>query len=88
MESILVLPIFIFTILLYNFAVKKRFRILSILSSNLAFISGLFVFIILIKVIYWVLPKKFFVNLIIYLASIKALAIWNYILTIFFIIIF
>lgn len=88
MEAILVIPIFIFTVLLYNFAIKRNLRILSILSSNLAFISWIFVFFILIKVIYWLLPKKFFANLITYLASIKALAIWNYILTIFWIIIF
>lgn len=88
MEAILILPILLFTILLYNFAIKRRLRILSILSSNLAFISGIFAFYIFIKVIYWILPKKFFANLITYLASIKALAIWNYILTIFGIILF
>lgn len=88
MEAILILPILLFTVLLYNFAIKRRFRILSILASNLALISGIFTFYILIKVIYWILPHKFFANLIIYLASIKALAIWNYLLTIFWIILF
>jgi hypothetical protein len=83
MESILIFPILIFTILLYNFAIKRRLRILSILASNLALISGLFAFFILIKVIYWILPHKFFANVITYLASIKALAIWNYVLTLF-----
>lgn len=88
MEAILILPILIFTIFLYNFSLKRRFRVLSILASNLALISWLFAFFILIKVIYWILPKKFFANLITYLASIKALAIWNYLLTIFGIILF
>ena len=88
MESILIFPILIFTILLYNFAIKRRLRILSILASNLALISGLFAFFILIKVIYWILPHKFFANVITYLASIKALAIWNYVLTIFWILLF
>ena len=88
MESILIFPILIFTVLLYNFAIKRRLRILSILASNLALISGLFAFFILIKVIYWILPHKFFANVITYLASIKALAIWNYVLTIFGILLF
>ena len=88
MEAILILPILLFTVLLYNFAIKRKLRILSILASNLALIAGLFSFYILIKVVYWVLPKKFFANLITYLASIKALAIWNYLLTIFGLILF
>lgn len=88
MEAILILPILLFTVLLYNFAIKRRLRILSILAANLALISGIFTFFILIKVIYWILPKKFFANLITYLASIKALAIWNYLLTMFGLILF
>lgn len=88
MELVLLVPIFLLSVFLYNFSLKRNKKILMILSSNLTFITGLFLFVVLIKVIYWVIPKKFFANLLAYLASIKALAVWNYILTIFGLILF
>ena len=88
MEMVLILPIFFVALFLYNFALNRKKRILSILASNLSLLSGIFVFYILIKVIYWLLPKKFLVNIFEYLASIKLLAVWNYLLVIFGILLF
>jgi hypothetical protein len=88
MEMILILPLFFIAAFLYSFALKRKKRILSILSSNLSLITGVFTFYILVKVVYWIIPKKFLANVFEYLASMKLLAIWNYLLVIFGILIF
>lgn len=88
MEMILIVPLFLLAIILYNFALKRNRRVLTILASHLSFITGIFTFYIFIKVVYWLLPKKFLVNVFEYLASMKLLAIWNYILVIFGILLF
>ena len=88
MEMILILPLFFVSVFLYGFALKKKKIILSILFSNLSLITWIFTFYILIKVIYWLIPKKFLANLFEYLASMKLLAIWNYLLVVFGILLF
>jgi len=88
MEMILILPIFFISVFLYSIALKRRKRIFSILFSNLSLITGTFTFYILIKVVYWLIPTKFLANLFEYLASMKLLAIWNYLLVIFGVLLF
>jgi hypothetical protein len=88
MEMILIFPLFFIASFLYSFALKRKKRILAILASNLSLITGIFTFYILIKVVYWILPKKFLANIFEYLASMKLLAIWNYLLVIFGVLLF
>jgi lysylphosphatidylglycerol synthetase-like protein (DUF2156 family) len=88
MEMVLILPIFLVALFLYNFVLKRKKKILAILASHLSLLSSIFVFYIFVKVVYWVLPKKFLMNVFEYLASMKLLAIWNYLLVIFGVILF
>lgn len=88
MEMILIIPIFLLSILGYKFYINRKNKIFTVLFANLAIISGIFTFYIFMKVVYWILPKKLLANIFTYLASLKLLAIWNYILVILWILIF
>lgn len=88
LQIILIFPILIVSLFLLSFAVKRQNKILSILGSNIALISGIFALFIVFKIIYWLFPHTLLQNIFLYLSSIKALAIWNYLLVIFGIILF
>lgn len=87
-QLILILPLFLFSVFFYKFSLKKDNRIFKILFANLSFITGIFVFILLFKFLYFIAPKKFFVDFIKILRNLNLGFIWNYILVILWVVLF
>lgn len=81
-QTILLLPLFLISLFFYKFFFKRQNKIFTILFSNLTFITWIFVFILFLKVVYFILPKKFFAWLIALLKSLSLWFLWNYILVI------
>lgn len=82
LQALLLLPLFFVSLLWYRYFYKKQNKIFTILFSNLTFITGIFVFVLFLKLVYFILPKKFFAGLIVFLKSLSLGFIWNYILVI------
>lgn len=87
-QAILLLPLFLVSLFFYSYFLRRKNRVFTILFSNLLFITWIFVFVLFLKVIYFILPKKFFVSIFEFLKSLSLLFIWNYILVIIWIVIF
>lgn len=87
-QAILLIPIFLISLALYKIFVRKENKIFSILFSNLTFISGIFVLILLFKFLYFILPVKFFWDFIDMLKNLNLGFLWNYILVFLWIILF
>lgn len=79
-QAILLLPLFMISLFFYNYFLKRHNKIFTILFSNLTFITGIFVFILFLKVVYFILPKKLLVWFITLLKSLSLWFLWNYIL--------
>lgn len=87
-QAVLLFPVFLISLFCYKLYLRRQNRILTILFSNLTFISGIFVFILFFKFIYFILPKKFFASLILMLQNLNLWFLWNYILIFIWILIF
>lgn len=87
-QAILLFPVFLISLFWYKLYLRRQNRILTILFSNLTFISWLFVFLLFFKFIYFILPKKFFASLILMLQNLNLWFLWNYILIFIWIVIF
>jgi len=81
LQLILILPVFLVSIFFYSIAVKRDRLITRFIFSHLSVISWVFLFWLLFKFVYFLLPKKFLFNVYNYLSSLHLLAIWNYIVT-------
>lgn len=81
-QTILLLPLFLISLFFYKFFFRRQNKIYTILFSNLTFITWIFVFVLFLKVVYFILPKKFFAWLIALLKSLSLWFLWNYILVI------
>ncbi|MBW7954489.1 hypothetical protein H3C61_01620 [Candidatus Gracilibacteria bacterium] len=79
-QAILLLPLFLLSLFLYKVFVKRQNKIFTILFSNLTFITGLFVFVLFLKFVYFIIPKKFLAGFIALLKSMNLGFLWNYIL--------
>lgn len=87
-QAILLLPLFIISLFFYKFFLRRQNKIFTILFSNLTFITWIFVFVLFLKVVYFILPHKFFASLIAFLKNLSLWFLWNYIMVIFWICIF
>lgn len=87
-QAILLLPLFLISLLFYKLFLRRQNKIFTILFSNLTFITWIFVFILFLKVVYFILPKKFFASLIALLKSLSLWFLWNYILVIIWVLVF
>ena len=87
-QAILLIPIFLISLGLYKVFVRRENKIFSILFSNLTFIAGIFVLILLFKFLYFILPVKFFWDFIETLKNLNLGFLWNYILVFLWIILF
>lgn len=81
-QAILLLPLFLLSLLLYKVFLKRQNKIFTILFSNLTFITWLFVFVLFLKVIYFIIPKKLLAWFIALLKKLSLWFLWNYILVI------
>lgn len=81
-QAILLLPLFLISLFFYSFFLKRHNKIFTILFSNLTFITGIFVFILFLKVIYFIIPKKLFASFIALLKQLSLWFLWNYILVV------
>lgn len=87
-QAILLLPLFLISLFFYSFFLKRHNKIFTILFSNLTFITGIFVFILFLKVIYFIIPKKLFASFIALLKQLSLWFLWNYILVVIWVFIF
>ncbi len=87
-QAFLLIPLFFGSLLCYSYFYKKQNKIFTILFSNLTFITGIFVFILFLKFVYFLLPKKFLVGFIAFLKSLSLGFLWNYILIILWVLLF
>lgn len=87
-QMMLLIPLFFISLFLYKFFLRKQNKIFTILFSNLTFITGIFAFVLLAKVLYFIIPQKFLANFIALLKSLSLGFLWNYILVIFWVVIF
>jgi len=87
-QALLLFPVFLISLFWYKLYLRRQNRILTILFSNLTFISWIFVFVLFFKFIYFILPKKFFASLILMLQNLNLWFLWNYILIFVWILIF
>lgn len=87
-QALLLIPIFLISLGLYKVFVRKENKIFSILFSNLTFISGILVLVLLFKFLYFILPVKFFWEFIEMLKNLNLGFLWNYILVFLAIILF
>lgn len=78
-QSLLLLPLFLLSLFFYKFFLRRENKIFSILFANLTFITGIFIFTLFLKIIYFILPKKFLVTFIAYLKQLSLWFLWNYI---------
>lgn len=81
-QTLLLLPLFLISLFFYKLFLRRQNKIFTILFSNLTFITWIFVFVLFLKVVYFILPKKFFASLIALLKSLSLWFLWNYILVI------
>lgn len=79
-QALLLLPLFLLSLLFYKIFLKRQNKIFTILFSNLTFITWIFVFILFLKVVYFIIPKKFLAWFIALLKSLNLWFLWNYIL--------
>ncbi len=79
-QAILLLPLFLLSLFFYKIFLKRQNKIFTILFSNLTFITGLFVFVLFLKFVYFIIPKKFLAWFIALLKSMNLWFLWNYIL--------
>jgi len=87
-QAILLLPLFLISLFFYSFFLKRHNKIFTILFSNLTFITGIFVFILFLKVVYFIIPKKLFASFIALLKQLSLWFLWNYILVVIWVFIF
>lgn len=87
-QTLLLLPLFLISLYFYRVFLRKQNRILTILFANLSFITGLFVFVLFFKFLYFIIPKKLFLNFINFLKSLNLWFLWNYILTLIWVVVF
>lgn len=81
-QAILLLPLFLISLFFYSFFLKRHNKIFTILFSNLTFITGIFVFVLFLKVVYFIIPKKLFASFIALLKQLSLWFLWNYILVV------
>ncbi len=81
-QALLLLPLFLISLFFYKLFLRRQNKIFTILFSNLTFITWIFVFILFLKVVYFILPKKFLASFIALLKSLSLWFLWNYILVI------
>lgn len=77
-QSILIFPLLFLTFLLYQQSLRNNRLILRSLAANSAAITSLFALWILIKTIYWLLPKKLLADVYNWLEATGFLVIWDY----------